>query len=149
MCRVIFISQLTFAFTGHAARYVINIHETNLSHSMIGSWRSGSCEVLGRCICASFCASLLKMAPVLEKKLLGAVGTGDTMDNSNEDEEGQNLWYAGNLRLSKTELVLQERCLGERVMLCHQPGAVQFRRRSRMSQKHFPQTCEPIPDEAL
>ncbi|XP_057194119.1 cytoplasmic dynein 1 light intermediate chain 2 isoform X2 [Triplophysa rosa] len=32
------------------------------------------------------------MAPVLEKKLLGAVGTGDTMENSNEDDEGQNLW---------------------------------------------------------
>ncbi|KAI7814861.1 Dynein, partial [Triplophysa rosa] len=31
-------------------------------------------------------------APVLEKKLLGAVGTGDTMENSNEDDEGQNLW---------------------------------------------------------
>ncbi|XP_016105140.1 cytoplasmic dynein 1 light intermediate chain 1-like [Sinocyclocheilus grahami] len=32
------------------------------------------------------------MAPVLEKKLLGAAGTGDTMENSNEDDEGQNLW---------------------------------------------------------
>ncbi|XP_013981955.1 cytoplasmic dynein 1 light intermediate chain 2 isoform X1 [Salmo salar] len=32
------------------------------------------------------------MAPVLEKKYLGAAGTGDTMENSNEDEEGQNLW---------------------------------------------------------
>ncbi|XP_030621625.1 cytoplasmic dynein 1 light intermediate chain 2 isoform X1 [Chanos chanos] len=32
------------------------------------------------------------MAPVLEKKLLGAAGTGDTMENNNEDEEGQNLW---------------------------------------------------------
>ncbi|XP_045076136.1 cytoplasmic dynein 1 light intermediate chain 2-like [Coregonus clupeaformis] len=32
------------------------------------------------------------MAPVLEKKLLGAAGAGDTMENSNEDEEGQNLW---------------------------------------------------------
>lgn len=60
---------------------------------------SGSCEVLGRSVCASFCASLLKMAPVLEKKLLGAVGTGDTMENSNEDDEGQNLWYARTLRL--------------------------------------------------
>lgn len=43
-------------------------------------------------MCASLCASTLKMAPVLEKKLLGAVGTGDTMENSNEDDEGQNLW---------------------------------------------------------
>ncbi|XP_067104804.1 cytoplasmic dynein 1 light intermediate chain 2 isoform X1 [Osmerus mordax] len=32
------------------------------------------------------------MAPVLEKKLLGAAGAGDTMENNNEDEEGQNLW---------------------------------------------------------
>ncbi|XP_031424597.1 cytoplasmic dynein 1 light intermediate chain 2 isoform X2 [Clupea harengus] len=32
------------------------------------------------------------MAPVLEKKLLGAAGAGDTMDNNSEDEEGQNLW---------------------------------------------------------
>ncbi|XP_016323019.1 cytoplasmic dynein 1 light intermediate chain 2-like [Sinocyclocheilus anshuiensis] len=32
------------------------------------------------------------MAPVLEKKLLGEAGTGDTMENSNEDDEGQNLW---------------------------------------------------------
>lgn len=32
------------------------------------------------------------MAPVLEKKLLGAAGAGDNMENSNEDEEGQNLW---------------------------------------------------------
>lgn len=32
------------------------------------------------------------MAPVLEKKLLGAAGAGDTMENSAEDEEGQNLW---------------------------------------------------------
>ncbi|XP_039619028.1 cytoplasmic dynein 1 light intermediate chain 2 [Polypterus senegalus] len=32
------------------------------------------------------------MAPVLEKKLLGAGGAIDTLDNSNEDEEGQNLW---------------------------------------------------------
>ncbi|KAJ8417770.1 hypothetical protein AAFF_G00226130 [Aldrovandia affinis] len=32
------------------------------------------------------------MAPVLEKKLLGAAGAGDTLENSNEDEEGQNLW---------------------------------------------------------
>ncbi|XP_052416879.1 cytoplasmic dynein 1 light intermediate chain 2-like isoform X1 [Carassius gibelio] len=32
------------------------------------------------------------MAPVLEKKLLGAAGTGDTMENSTEDDEGQNLW---------------------------------------------------------
>ncbi|XP_045065953.1 cytoplasmic dynein 1 light intermediate chain 2 isoform X2 [Coregonus clupeaformis] len=32
------------------------------------------------------------MAPVLEKKFLGAAGAGDTMENSNEDEEGQNLW---------------------------------------------------------
>uniref|UniRef100_A0A8C8C057 Dynein light intermediate chain n=1 Tax=Oncorhynchus tshawytscha TaxID=74940 RepID=A0A8C8C057_ONCTS len=32
------------------------------------------------------------MAPVLEKKLLGAAGVGDNMENSNEDEEGQNLW---------------------------------------------------------
>uniref|UniRef100_A0A6Q2YX14 Dynein light intermediate chain n=1 Tax=Esox lucius TaxID=8010 RepID=A0A6Q2YX14_ESOLU len=33
-----------------------------------------------------------KMAPVLEKKLLGAAGAGDTMENNTEDEEGQNLW---------------------------------------------------------
>ncbi|KAI1889898.1 hypothetical protein AGOR_G00167650 [Albula goreensis] len=32
------------------------------------------------------------MAPVLEKKLLGAAGAGDTLENSNDDEEGQNLW---------------------------------------------------------
>uniref|UniRef100_A0AAY5KFW0 Dynein light intermediate chain n=1 Tax=Esox lucius TaxID=8010 RepID=A0AAY5KFW0_ESOLU len=32
------------------------------------------------------------MAPVLEKKLLGAAGAGDTMENNTEDEEGQNLW---------------------------------------------------------
>ncbi|XP_051788115.1 cytoplasmic dynein 1 light intermediate chain 2 isoform X2 [Erpetoichthys calabaricus] len=32
------------------------------------------------------------MAPVLEKKLLGTGGAIDTLDNSNEDEEGQNLW---------------------------------------------------------
>ncbi|XP_076856700.1 cytoplasmic dynein 1 light intermediate chain 2 isoform X2 [Brachyhypopomus gauderio] len=32
------------------------------------------------------------MAPVLEKKILGAAGTGDGMDNSNEEDEGQNLW---------------------------------------------------------
>ncbi|XP_066569828.1 cytoplasmic dynein 1 light intermediate chain 2 isoform X2 [Amia ocellicauda] len=32
------------------------------------------------------------MAPVLEKKLLGAAGAGDTLEISNEDEEGQNLW---------------------------------------------------------
>ena len=32
------------------------------------------------------------MAPVQEKKLLGAAGAGDTMENNNEDEEGQNLW---------------------------------------------------------
>uniref|UniRef100_A0A8C7UEB8 Dynein light intermediate chain n=1 Tax=Oncorhynchus mykiss TaxID=8022 RepID=A0A8C7UEB8_ONCMY len=32
------------------------------------------------------------MAPVLENKFLGAAGAGDTMENSNEDEEGQNLW---------------------------------------------------------
>ncbi|TRY69775.1 hypothetical protein DNTS_006005 [Danionella cerebrum] len=32
------------------------------------------------------------MAPVLQKKLLGAAGTGDAMENSTEDEEGQNLW---------------------------------------------------------
>ncbi|MCJ8747173.1 hypothetical protein PDJAM_G00150420 [Pangasius djambal] len=33
------------------------------------------------------------MAPVLEKKLLGAAGTeGHNMDNSAEEDEGQNLW---------------------------------------------------------
>ncbi|KAG7468560.1 hypothetical protein MATL_G00144250 [Megalops atlanticus] len=32
------------------------------------------------------------MAPVLEKKVLGAAGAGDTLENTNEDEEGQNLW---------------------------------------------------------
>lgn len=42
------------------------------------------------------------MAPVLEKKLLGAAGTGDTMENSNEDDEGQNLWYARTLKVSRS-----------------------------------------------
>lgn len=42
------------------------------------------------------------MAPVLEK-LLGAVGTGDTMENSNEDDDGQNLWYARTLKQSESE----------------------------------------------
>ncbi|XP_006641284.1 cytoplasmic dynein 1 light intermediate chain 2 isoform X1 [Lepisosteus oculatus] len=32
------------------------------------------------------------MAPVLEKKLLGAAGAADTLEINNEDEEGQNLW---------------------------------------------------------
>ncbi|KAG9341359.1 hypothetical protein JZ751_019465 [Albula glossodonta] len=32
------------------------------------------------------------MAPVLEKKLLGAAGAGDTLENCNAEEEGQNLW---------------------------------------------------------
>ncbi|KAG5849303.1 hypothetical protein ANANG_G00108510 [Anguilla anguilla] len=41
---------------------------------------------------ASLCGYSNKMAPVLEKKLLGAAGAGDTLENSNEDEEGQNLW---------------------------------------------------------
>ena len=41
---------------------------------------------------ASLCRCRNKMAPVLEKKLLGAAGAGDTMDNNSEDEEGQNLW---------------------------------------------------------
>lgn len=41
---------------------------------------------------ASLCRCRNKMAPVLEKKLLGAAGAGDTMENSTEDEEGQNLW---------------------------------------------------------
>lgn len=53
-------------------------------------------------MCASLCASPLKMAPVLEKKLLGAAGTGDTMENSNEDDEGQNLWYAHTLKVSRS-----------------------------------------------
>lgn len=48
------------------------------------------------------CLSPLKMAPVLEKKLLGAAGTGDTMENSNEDDEGQNLWYARTLKVSRS-----------------------------------------------
>ena len=41
---------------------------------------------------ASLCGHRNKMAPVLEKKLLGAAGAGDTLENNNEDEEGQNLW---------------------------------------------------------
>jgi len=45
------------------------------------------------------------MAPVLEKKLLGAAGTGDTMENSNEDDEGQNLWYARTLKVSRSAAV--------------------------------------------
>lgn len=56
-------------------------------------------------MCASLCASTLKMAPVLEKKLLGAAGTGDTMENSNEDDEGQNLWYARALKVSRSAAV--------------------------------------------
>ncbi|KAJ8400450.1 hypothetical protein AAFF_G00395740 [Aldrovandia affinis] len=32
------------------------------------------------------------MAPVQEKSLLGAAGAGDTLENDNADEEGQNLW---------------------------------------------------------
>ncbi|XP_033898794.1 cytoplasmic dynein 1 light intermediate chain 2 isoform X1 [Acipenser ruthenus] len=32
------------------------------------------------------------MAPVQEKKLLGAAGAPDTLENTIEDEEGQNLW---------------------------------------------------------
>uniref|UniRef100_A0A8C2EWY4 Dynein light intermediate chain n=1 Tax=Cyprinus carpio TaxID=7962 RepID=A0A8C2EWY4_CYPCA len=83
---------LASASTGRTTPYVFNIHETVLRRSRTGTSRSVSCEVLGQSVCASLCASPLKMAPVLEKKLLGAAGTGDTMENSNEDDEGQNLW---------------------------------------------------------
>lgn len=79
---------------------MFNIHKIVLRRSRIA--RSVSREVLRQSVCASLCASPLKMAPVLEKKLLGAAGTGDTMENSNEDDEGQNLWYARTLKVSRS-----------------------------------------------
>lgn len=47
------------------------------------------------------------MAPVLEKQLPGAAGTGD---NNNEDEEGQNLWQVS---FHDTAAVLSPPCSGE------------------------------------
>lgn len=47
----------------------------------------------GKCRLPLWLGLRYKMAPVLEKKLLGAAGTeGHTMDTSAEEEEGQNLW---------------------------------------------------------
>ncbi|TKS70262.1 hypothetical protein D9C73_004330 [Collichthys lucidus] len=47
------------------------------------------------------------MAPVLEKQLPGAAGTGD---NNNEDEEGQNLWQVS---LHDTAAVMSPHARGE------------------------------------
>ncbi len=58
------------------------------------------------------------------------------MENSNEDDEGQNLWYARTLKVSRSaaDFAGSLDYLTVYVLLCHQPGAAQFRRRSRMSQ---------------
>ncbi|XP_028811998.1 cytoplasmic dynein 1 light intermediate chain 2 isoform X2 [Denticeps clupeoides] len=73
------------------------------------------------------------MAPVLEKKLLGAAGPGDAMENGAEDEEGQNLWSSilsevstrssSKLPSGKNILVLGEDGSGKTTIMAKLQGA--------------------------
>ncbi|XP_064168670.1 cytoplasmic dynein 1 light intermediate chain 2-like isoform X1 [Anguilla rostrata] len=73
------------------------------------------------------------MAPVLEKKLLGAAGAGDTLENCNADEEGQNLWSSilsevstrssSKLPSGKNILVLGEDGSGKTTIMAKLQGA--------------------------
>ena len=88
---------------------------------MLKSCRLYRYEVLGRPNSASPFVVREKMAPVLEKKLLGAAGAGDTMENNNEDEEGQNLWQVEVLLNSHACAILfKENLLTVKFnLLCH------------------------------
>uniref|UniRef100_A0AAY4AZK0 Dynein light intermediate chain n=1 Tax=Denticeps clupeoides TaxID=299321 RepID=A0AAY4AZK0_9TELE len=79
------------------------------------------------------CRCRNKMAPVLEKKLLGAAGPGDAMENGAEDEEGQNLWSSilsevstrssSKLPSGKNILVLGEDGSGKTTIMAKLQGA--------------------------
>ncbi|KAJ8249409.1 hypothetical protein GJAV_G00234490 [Gymnothorax javanicus] len=75
----------------------------------------------------------LKMAPVQEKKVLDAAGTGDTLENGTADDEGQNLWSAilsdvstrssSKLPSGKNILVLGEDGSGKTTIMAKLQGA--------------------------
>ena len=76
------------------------------------------------------------MAPVLEKKLLGAAGAGDNMENSNEDEEGQNLWQVQVLVIYNVLFSVTEKLFTNLFnVLCH--CRVLSSKRSRMPSKQL------------